>query len=324
MTSTQCCPITRTIVGESTAVRRLRALIAVAAPTRLAVLIQGPTGAGKELVASALHAASGRRGRFVPFNVCAIGDSMFEDALFGHVRGAYTGAWSETPGFLLEADGGTAFFDEISGLQPMLQAKLLRAIETGEFRPIGAKRDAKSDFRVIAATNERLNVLIGERRFRSDLAHRIGGVIINVPSLAERVEDIPFLVRHFLDRADAAHVIVTPAALARLAAYHWPGNVRELKQTVEWAAALCEAELSEATVQAALAQRAHGIVVVSDEDLCVEGRALRQTLERHSWNTDAAARELGVHRATLYRRMKRLRLTTPSMSFDFRGETSLS
>src|SRR3712207_954230 len=143
MTSTEGCAIARTIIGESTAVRRLRALIEVAAPTRLAVLIQGPTGAGKELVAAALHAASGRRGRFVPFNVCAIGETMFEDALFGHVRGAYTGALSDAPGFLLEADGGTAFLDEVSGLQPVLQAKLLRAIETGEFRPIGAKRDAK-------------------------------------------------------------------------------------------------------------------------------------------------------------------------------------
>lgn len=305
------CAAAESIVGDSAAVRGLRSLIMVAAPTRLAVLIQGPTGAGKELVAAALHAASGRRGRFVPFNVCAIGDSMFEDALFGHVRGAFTGALSDAPGFLLEADGGTAFFDEVSGLQPVLQAKLLRAIETGEFRPIGGRRDTRSDFRVVTATNERLDVLIAERRFRADLAHRIGGVIISVPPLAERLEDIPMLVRHFLDRGGAAHVTVTPTAIERLCAHDWPGNVRELKQTVEWAAALGGTELAGDAVNSALAQRSH-VAPPSSNGLAIERQMLRQTLERHQWNTQTAARELRIHRATLYRRMKRLQLVVPS------------
>src|SRR5579885_564510 len=137
------------LIGESPAIVQLRRLIETVAPTRLSVLIEGATGTGKELVAAQLHHASARSGSFVAFNVCALGDSMFEDALFGHVRGAYTGAVGESLGFLREANGGTVFLDEISGLALAQQAKLLRAVETGVFRPIGSARDARSDFRMI-------------------------------------------------------------------------------------------------------------------------------------------------------------------------------
>jgi sigma-54 dependent transcriptional regulator, acetoin dehydrogenase operon transcriptional activator AcoR len=149
-------------------------------------------------------------------------------------------------------------------------------------------------------------------------------VIINVPPLAERRDDIPLLVHHFLDRAGGARVGVTSQAIARLYSHHWPGNVRELRQTVEWALALCGAELGEEAAEAALAHRAHLTVAVSADVFCVEGHALRQTLERHAWNTDTAARQLGVHRATLYRRMKPFRLTTPSSAVDLRADASLS
>src|SRR6185436_15443756 len=186
------------LLGESPVMCRVRALIAMVAPTRLPVLVHGATGTGKEIVAAAIHAESGRRGAFVAFNVCAIGDSMFEDALFGHVRGAYTGAVQDAQGFLREANSGTAFFDEISGLALPLQAKLLRAIELGVFRPIGARHDATSDFRVVAATNEHIHDLVANGRFRADLAHRLGGVVIDLPPLAERVEDIGLLARHFV------------------------------------------------------------------------------------------------------------------------------
>jgi DNA-binding NtrC family response regulator len=313
--SASACPIARTIIGESLAIRQLRELIALAAPSRLAVLVQGPTGAGKELVAAALHAASGRSGPLVPFNVCAIGESVFEDALFGHVRGAYTGAVSDTPGLLREAHGGTVFLDEISGLQLALQAKLLRAVETRAFRPVGATHDVRSDFRVVAATNERLDLLVAERRFRADLAHRISGVVIHVPPLVERLEDVPLLVRHFLDRAGFTHTTVTRDAIVRLQAYDWPGNVRELEHTVEWAAVLSAPVLGKEAVEAALAQRTAGVAPAMPS---VERRALQQLLERHRWNTESAARELGIHRATLYRRMKRLRLSVP-MDIFVRG-----
>ena len=301
-------------MGDSPAIQQLRVLIATAAPTRLPVLVEGPTGSGKELVAEALHQASGRRGRLVAFNVCAIGDALFEDALFGHVRGAFTGAASDSVGFLREADAGTVFLDEISGLPWPLQAKLLRALETGEFRPVGAARDARSDFRCVAATNERLDVLVAERRFRADLAHRIGAVVLQVPSLAERTEDMPQLVRHFLDCAGAAHLSVSPDALVALQEHDWPGNVRELKQVVEWSAALTDthhgATLTAESVHAALGHRTRASANPAEKPL-VARRLLQLTLEHHGWNTATAASALGIHRATLYRRMKRFRLSAP-------------
>src|SRR4051812_29569272 len=153
------------LVGRSMAMRRLRATIERVATARIPVLIEGATGTGKELVASLLHQLSGRRGAYVAFNVCAIADSMFEDALFGHVRGAYTGASADAPGFLREAHAGTVFLDEIGGLPVALQAKLLRTIETGVLRPIGGSRDVASDFRVVAATNEGVGRLVAEDRF---------------------------------------------------------------------------------------------------------------------------------------------------------------
>src|SRR4051812_33808831 len=221
------------LVGSSTPMRQLRALVATVAPTRVPVLIEGETGTGKELVAALLHRSSGRTGAFVAFNVCAIGDSMFEDALFGHVKGAYTGAVSESLGFLREANGGTAFFDEISGLPLPLQAKLLRAIETGVFRPIGAPRDVRSEFRPVAATNESLGALVEHARFRADLKHRLSGIVLRIPSLAERIDDIPELARHFARCATGVHVAISPDALLHLQDTPWPGNVRELKQVVD-------------------------------------------------------------------------------------------
>ena len=154
---------------------------------------------------------------------------MFEDALFGHVRGAYTGAIGEAMGYLREANGGSAFFDEISGLPLPLQAKLLRAIETGVFRPIGAARDARSDFRPIAATNDDLSELVRDGRFRADLWHRMSGVVLRVPALVDRIDDVPLLARHFLGAAAR----VTDDAMAALMSRAWPGNVRELRQVLE-------------------------------------------------------------------------------------------
>jgi DNA-binding NtrC family response regulator len=308
------------IIGESAAIVRLREMIAIAAPTRLPVLIQGPTGTGKELVAAALHEASGRRGSFVAFNVCAIGESMFEDALFGHVRGAYTGALSDAAGFLVEADRGTAFFDEIGGLQPGLQAKLLRALETGEFRPIGGKRDSRSDFRVVSATNESISQLVSEKRMRPDLAHRIGAVVLEVPALRDRPDDVPLLVSYFLRRVGrvGGEPGVTTDAIRALQAYHWPGNVRELRQVVEWANVLGPGTITLDVTRAALSQRAASHQ--STEATSTERRELCAVLDRHEGNTEAAARELGVHRATLYRRMRLLRVTATSR----RGRAGLS
>jgi DNA-binding NtrC family response regulator len=235
---------------------------------------------------------------------------MFEDALFGHARGAFTGALGDTPGLLREADGGTAFFDEISGLPLSLQAKLLRAIETGEFRPVGARHDARSDFRLVAATNERLDALVADRRFRADLAHRIAAIVVHVPPLADRADDIPLLVETFLARANRAPLPVTAGAIELLRSQPWPGNVRELKQVVEWSAALASSCIDDEVVATALVHRSSA---PTHDERVLERKRLRDALVEARWDTRRAAHELGIHRATLYRRMKRLQLVVPSL-----------
>jgi DNA-binding NtrC family response regulator len=300
------------LIGDSAPMRQLRAIVATVAPTRLPVLIEGETGSGKELVATMLHRLSGRTGALVAFNVCALGESMFEDALFGHVRGAYTGAVGETIGFLREANGGTAFLDEITGLPLPLQAKLLRAIETGVFRPIGAARDACSDFRTIAATNERLDELVAERRFRADLTHRLRGVVISVPPLSARVDDIPLLVEHLARRcATDGAVVIAAETMDLLQQRSWPGNVRELKQVVEAAVVFGRNVVDRDAVSLALANRSGNTDVTLHEHTLAERRAFVMALEAANWNPETAAEQLGVHRATVYRKMKRFGIDVP-------------
>jgi DNA-binding NtrC family response regulator len=295
------------LVGESSAMRELRAIVATVAPTRLPVLIEGETGTGKELVATLLHHLSGRSGALVAFNVCSLSDSMFEDALFGHVRGAFTGAAGESLGFLREANGGTVFLDEITGLPLGLQPKLLRAIETGVFRPIGDGRDTRSDFRTIAATNERLDDLVEGRRFRADLSHRLRGVVIQVPTLNQRPDDIPLLVEHFLRRmAPQETVVVTREASELLRERVWPGNVRELKQVVEAATVLGRNVLDKHSLTMALAGRSSVVANTGFGAVLSDRRDVLLALQNAEWDADRAAERLGIHRATLYRRMKRL------------------
>jgi DNA-binding NtrC family response regulator len=300
------------LVGRSKVIRRLRQTIATVAPARVPVLIEGATGTGKELVASLLHQLSRRRGAFVAFNVCAVAETMFEDALFGHMRGAFTGAAGDMPGFLREAHGGTIFLDEISGLPLPLQAKLLRAVETGVFRPVGGARDTVSDFRLVAATNEQLEALVAGGRFRADLAHRLSGIVIALPTLAERLEDLPVLVEHF-----ARGTPVTADACRALQERAWPGNVRELKQIVDAALVFATGALDAEAIAAALAHRPRAVRATAaieaptDEHLSAERRRLLQLLDRAAWDTERAAEGMGVHRSTLYRRLKRLGIPLP-------------
>jgi two-component system nitrogen regulation response regulator NtrX len=301
------------LIGDSLPMQRLRMLVAAVAPTRVPVLIEGATGTGKELVAGLLHQESRRDGAFVAFNVCALGDSMFEDALFGHVKGAFTGAAGETLGFLREANGGTAFLDEISGLALPLQAKLLRAIETGVVRPVGSSRDARSDFRTVAATNEKIDELVEKGMFRADLAHRLSGMILTVPTLAERVDDIPVLVEHFVRTAHPNRSIsVTRSAMHILRARPWLGNVRELKQVVEAALVFTRDVLDDDALAVVLAQRSRRTESPSETPAFVERQRLVTLLNSASWDTELAASTLGVHRTTIYRRMRRLGIPVPS------------
>jgi DNA-binding NtrC family response regulator len=301
-----------TLVGSSSPMRELRALIAQVAPMRIPVLVEGATGTGKELAAALLHRESGRAGSLVAFNVCALSESMFEDALFGHVKGAYTGAIGESLGFLREANGGTAFFDEISGLPLPLQAKLLRAIETGVFRPIGAGRDAVSEFRTVAATNEYLRELVDAGRFREDLMHRLSGITIRMPTLAERVDDIPELVEHFVRRAAGRGIPISIDAVTLLQETPWPGNIRELRQVVEASVAFAHRELDTRAVYAALAHRSasgprarrHGARAATRA-----GNGARAVVRRHRASRGAARRspgdDLSTHEAARYRRAER-------------------
>lgn len=295
------------LVGSSERMATLRAQITRFARSGIPVLLHGPTGSGKELVAAAIHRESGRSGSMVAINVCAIPDTMFEDTLFGHVHGAFTGATSEMAGVMAEANGGTLFLDEISALPLSSQAKLLRAIDAGVFRPVGAPRDRVSDFRIIAATNESLSQLVATGHFRSDLLHRLGGVVFQIPSLRERIEDIPELVDHFLARIGSAdRCILTGEALRQLAEHRWSGNVRELRHAVERISVLAQgASVTREVVRAALESSpdASSPAAVHHTD---EARQFVGVLDQHGWNTAEVARQLGVHRATIYRRMERL------------------
>ena len=297
------------LLGESDAMRSVREITAAVAPTALPVLVLGPTGVGKELVARAIHALSGRTGALVCFNAAAVSDSMFEATMFGHVRGAFTGAVSDHPGYLAEADRGSLFLDEVASMGTAVQAKLLRAIETGEYRAVGGRVNARSQFRVVSAANEDMAALARERRFREDLLHRLAGVVIEIPSLAERRADIPMLARHFLVADGNGHIAIDDDAAAFLRDRHWPGNVRELRHVMRLVAALTCTRVTSAVVRRALGLRLQpDLALISD---IPERRELTDALERHQWDTERAADELGIHRTTLYRRMKRYRLSVP-------------
>jgi len=305
--------IEQLLIGDSAAMRRIRALIRKIAPSPIPVLIQGPTGSGKELVARALHIGSGRSGAFVGFNVCAVADSMFEDALFGHVRGAFTGAVNDRQGYLAEANRGTMFLDEIGDLPAGLQAKLLRAIETKEFRAVGSRVDNRSDFRLISATNERLADVVAQGSFRHDLLFRLRGIVIELPPLASRMEDLPQLAQLFASRWEIQRGpgeqprLLASDAIELLQTHTWPGNVRELKAVVECAAALAD----DALITRADVLRAgmFGLDARQSPDGQRRGfleRTLLEVLDETGWKVDAAAEILGVHRATIYRRLERI------------------
>jgi DNA-binding NtrC family response regulator len=231
------------IVGGSRAVQELLRKIELVARSKSTVLVTGETGTGKELVARAIHARSAQRERpLIKVNCAAIPEALLESELFGHVKGAFTGATANRRGRFALADGGTIFLDEIGTLGLAVQAKLLRVLQEREFEPVGSERTESVDVRVIAATNRDIRAMVGEGRFQEDLFYRLSVIPIELPPLRERPEDIPLLVEHFL-RKHAQRVGrrvegIEPAALERLSAYRWPGNVRELENAVERAVVL--------------------------------------------------------------------------------------
>ncbi len=309
---------------ESAAMRELDELLKKVAAGPSRVCIHGESGVGKELVARAIHDQSQRReGPFVPVNVSAIPDTLVESTLFGHLRGAFTGADSAREGLFRAADGGTLFLDEIGELPLAIQAKLLRVVETMEVRPVGGDRDVAIDVRIVCATHRDLDAMVRDRLFREDLLYRLRVVRLDVPPLRERPEDIPALVGRFVARQAREQkkrvFSVAPEAMQRLVAHTWPGNVRELSNVVERAVLLAEEEtIRLEDLPAELADRAESggkLRGLEGSDARLE-HALRSFERRHiaavlascDGNRDAAAKRLGVSPATLYRKLERLGL----------------
>ena len=306
----------RAIVGESAAMREVRGIIEHVAPTDARVLITGESGTGKELVAAELHRLSRRaHAPFVRVNSAAIPRELVESEMFGHERGAFTGATDRRRGKFELADGGTLFLDEVADLGGAAQAKLLRAIESGEIEPVGAQHAAKVDVRIIAATNRDLTDAIRVGEFRQDLFYRLNVVPIHVPPLRDRLEDVPALVDHFREwhrvRQGLRLGELSQAALERMQAYRWPGNVRELANLCERLAILSPGRPLGVDDVARLLPGDVAHAVRDDRPLNdrlddFERGVLQAALDEASGNIAEAARRLGTDRPNLYRRMRRL------------------
>jgi two-component system NtrC family response regulator len=284
------------------------------APTDATVLITGESGTGKELVAKALHYNSPRRAqRLVTVNCAAIPHELLESELFGHVRGAFTGAVRDKVGKFEQADGGSLFLDEIGSMPVTLQAKLLRALQEREIERVGDEKTIEVDVRVIAATNRSLPALIGQGQFREDLYYRLNVVPIRLPALRERAGDIPVLTKHFIAKFGAnARLTVTAGALDAIARYRWPGNVRELENFCERVVLMRSgATIDEAHVQQHLASLAGDAAPSTATLREIERAAVLDALRSTGWNQSRAARRLGVPRHILLYRMKK---------YDIRGE----
>ena len=313
------------LVGRSPAMRDLVALVATVAPTNSTILITGETGTGKELVARAIHQASLRKQqRFIALNCSAIPETLLEAELFGHVRGAFTGAVTQRPGRFEQAHRGTLLLDEVGTMSPALQAKLLRVLQERAFERVGDTQTIRVDVRVIAATNADLARMVREGTFREDLYYRLNVIQVALPPLRERREDVPLLVQHFLDRLGREcvpprlGVTFSQDAMRRLMAFDWPGNVRQLENVVERAFTLSPgrqqidvtalpADFSPQTSRPTLEWTLpdHGLDL--DEVLAsVERTLIRQALDRTSGNKRQAAELLGLKRTTLVEKLKRL------------------
>ncbi len=313
------------VIGLSDSLVEVYRVIDRVADTTCTILITGESGTGKELVARAVHRASPRSSKgFVAVNCGAIPEALLESELFGHARGAFTGAHANKIGRIALAEGGTLFLDEIGEMPLSLQVKLLRVLQAREYSPVGDNRTLKADVRIVAATNVNLEAAVQAGTFREDLYYRLNVIHLTVPALRERPEDVPLLVQHFLKKAKERVGRTTIGGVSRAAAqiladYQWPGNVRELENTVERAVLLCQGVLIEPKD---LPQRLCGLGVekrmsprLPDLGLDLrnavesfENQLIRQALERTKWNKKQAASLLGLNRTTLVEMLKRKRI----------------
>lgn len=307
------------IVGNSPKMNKVFETVEMVAPTKATVLIQGASGTGKELIAKAIHQISPRRDRpFVKTNCAAIPDGLVESELFGHEKGAFTGALRPTKGRFEIADGGTLLLDEISEIRPSLQAKLLRVLQEKEFEKLGSPETVQVDVRIIATTNRDLKEEIEKGRFREDLFYRLNVVPINIPELKERKEDIPLLVQHFIEKYAKENnrpiKEIDQDALNQLLQYDWPGNVRELENTVERAVVICK----EKTIQTkdlffgthcgTVSETPSSFPLPSGLTLKeMEKRLILQTLKEQNWNRTWASEKLGISVRTLRNKLREYR-----------------
>lgn len=303
-----------TIVGNSAAMLKVYRLIARVAPSDASVLLMGPSGSGKELVARAVHSHSRRsKGPFTPVNCGALPEHILENELFGHERGAFTGADSAAQGLFEATKGGTIFLDEITETTVAMQVKLLRVLQEGEIRRLGSHKNINIDVRVIAATNKPLGPLMHDGTFREDLYYRLAVVSIPVPSLAERVEDIPLLAQQFVQRANernARNAFLTKDALAMLVQTPWPGNVRELENFVERLVIFSITdEIGVEDVQQAQSHTPNAAstsVAAATSLKEVERDQIVKVLKETGGNRSLTAKRLGIERKTLYMKARRL------------------
>ncbi|MBO6937212.1 MAG: sigma-54-dependent Fis family transcriptional regulator [Deltaproteobacteria bacterium] len=310
------------IIGRSQAIRDVLGRIVRIAPTPATVLITGESGTGKELVAKAIHANSLRSERpFVSVNCAAISETLLESELFGHVRGAFTGAVSSRKGLFEEANGGTFFFDEIAETPPSFQAKLLRAIQEGEVRRLGDNKTFHVDVRIIAATNKDLKASIEAKEFREDLYYRLNVARFVLPPLRERLEDVPLLVEHFVQKAATKmrrHVQLGEGVLDYLCRYHYPGNIRELENLIEQGVALAIEgvirldDIIPPELQSSMRPKHEPPRSLQEVVDRAEREAITAVLEEVEGNKERAAEMLGLSSTTLWRKMKRLDVVYPS------------
>lgn len=308
------------VIGHDRRMLRIFDLIESVADTKTTILITGESGTGKSMVARAIHRRSSRRDQpFVEVACGALPETLLESELFGHTAGSFTGATGDRVGKFKQADGGTIFLDEIGTASPGLQVKLLRVLQDFEFEQVGGSKTFRVDSRVILATNEELSRLVAEGRFRQDLYYRVNVINIELPSLRDRISDIPLLAKHFLARVceDSGKKVrgFSEEALRAMQAYRWPGNVRELQNVVERAVLLGKSDTVrvEDLPPVLLAASPMPIEPLGSRTLkqaleAPERQIILEVLESHHWNRQLTAEQLGINRTTLYKKMKRLGL----------------